>query len=92
MMTCLAVWAPMRPTVSSGSSGTPLCVPLIEPSSRSIVHDDFFFFAVLLLGGRDQRRLDRLKDDLLVDVLVAMDRIDDPQHFVGVHFVFTSNR
>ena len=49
--------------------------------------DDVLVFAVLLLGGRNQRRLDRLEDDFLVDVLVAMDRIDDPQDFIGVHIV-----
>ena len=49
------------------------------------VDDDVFFFAVLLLGGRDQRRLDGAEDDFLVDVLVAMDRVDDSQQFVGIH-------
>ena len=39
----------------------------------------------MLLGGRDERRLDAFEDDFLVDVLVAVDRIDDPQHFVGIH-------
>ena len=45
----------------------------------------FGFFAVVLLGGRDQGGLDAFEDDFLVDVLVAVDRVDDPQHFVGVH-------
>ena len=57
----------------------------IEPSSRSILTTMSGFFAVVLLGGRDERRLDRLEDDFLVDVLVAMDRVDDSQHFVGIH-------
>ena len=47
--------------------------------------DDFLVFAVLLLGGGDQRRLDGQENDLLVDVLVTMDRVDDPQQLISVH-------
>ena len=46
---------------------------------------DVFFFAVVLFGGGDQRRFDALEDDLLVDVLVAVDRVNDPQQFAGIH-------
>ena len=58
---------------------------MIEPSLRSMCDDDLLLFAVLLLGGGDQRRLDGQEDDLLVDVLVTMDRVDDSQQFIGVH-------
>jgi hypothetical protein len=37
--------------------------------------------------GRDQRGLDRLEHDLLVDVLVAVDRVDDAEDFFGLHGV-----
>jgi hypothetical protein len=36
MITCLAVWAPMRPVNSAVSIGSPECEPLSVPSSRSI--------------------------------------------------------
>ena len=85
IITCLAVWAPMRPIISSGSSGSPLCVPSIAPFSRSIRTTMFVFFAVVLLGGRDQGRFDALEDDFLVDVLVAVDRVDDAQQFIWIH-------
>ena len=47
--------------------------------------DDLGLFAVVLLGGRNQRRLDALEDDFLVDILVAVDRVDDAKQFVGIH-------
>jgi len=50
----------MRPTVSSGSKGMPLWVPLIEPSLRSM-NDDVFFLAVLFFGGGDERGFDPSK-------------------------------
>ena len=85
IITCLAVCAPMRSAISSGSSGTPLWVPRIEPSVRSILTTMSCFFAVVLLGGGDQRRFDALEDDLLVDILIAVDRVDDPQNLVRIH-------
>ncbi len=39
--------------------------------------DDVGFFPVVLLGGGNQGRFDPLEDDLFVDILIAMDRIDD---------------
>ena len=40
----------------------------------------------ILTGERgDERCLDRLKDDLFVDVFVAMDGIDDSQDFFWLH-------
>ena len=49
------------------------------------VDDDFFFFAVLLLCSRYQGRFNTLEDDFFVDILVAMDRVDDSQYFVWIH-------
>ena len=49
------------------------------------LNNDFLLFAVVLLGGRDQGRLDAGKDDFFVDVLIAVDRVDDPKQFVGIH-------
>jgi len=37
------------------------------------------------LSSRYQRLLDGLEDDFFFDVFVAVDRVDDPQHFIGVH-------
>ncbi len=48
-------------------------------------HLDFLLFAVMLRGGGNQRLLNRLEDDLWIDVLVAVDRVDDPQDFVRFH-------
>jgi hypothetical protein len=42
----------------------------------------------LFFGGGDQRGFDSLEDDLLVDVLIAMDGIDDPQNLVRIHKCF----
>ena len=49
------------------------------------VDHDLGLFAVVLPGRGDQRRFDRLEDDLFVDILVAVDRVDDPQHFSWIH-------
>ena len=49
------------------------------------VDRDIFIFAVLLFRRRYQRSFDRLEDDFLVDVLIAVDRIDDSQNFSCVH-------
>ena len=46
---------------------------------------DVFLFAVVFFGGGDQRRFDALEDDLLGDVLVAVDRVNDPEQFAGIH-------
>ena len=63
--------------------------PVVGCPNRAVfavdVHHDVGFFAVVLLGGRDQRSLDPLEDDFLVDVLIAVDRIDDSQDFLGIH-------
>ena len=42
-------------------------------------------FAVLPRQSGDEGRLDRLKDDLLVDVFVAVNRIDDAEDFFWLH-------
>ena len=81
----------MRSAISAGSIGTPLWVPRIEPSVRSISTTTSVFFAVVLLGGGNQRRFDALEDDFLVDILIAVDRIDDPKQFVGVHSISLSS-
>jgi hypothetical protein len=39
----------------------------------------------VFFGRGDQGRLDALEDDFLVDVLFAVDRVNDPQQFAGVH-------
>jgi hypothetical protein len=41
------------------------------------LNDDLFFFAMMLLCGGNKRRLNRLKYDFLVDVLIAMNRINN---------------
>jgi len=51
---------------------------------------DLRFFAILPLQCRDESRLDRLEDDLLVDVLVAMNRVDDAEDFFWLHGVLGS--
>jgi hypothetical protein len=39
---------------------------------------DLFGFGIMFLGGRGQRRFDPFEQNVLGDVLVAMDAIDDP--------------
>ena len=39
---------------------------------------DLVVIAVVFPGCGNERRLDRLNDDLFVNVLVAMDRVNDP--------------
>ena len=75
----------MRPTVSSESSTTPFVRRMNRTVFAVDLDDDVGFFAVVLLGGRDERSLDPLEHDLFVDVLIAMDRIDDSQNFLGIH-------
>ncbi len=53
---------------------------------------DLFVLAVVLLGGGDQRGLNRLENDLFVDVLFAMDRVDDSQKFLSIHHPLTYAR
>ena len=43
------------------------------------VNDDVLVFTVLLLGRRHQGRLDGPEYDFLFHILIAMDRIHDPQ-------------
>jgi len=47
--------------------------------------DNLSLLSVVLLGGRNQRGFDALEDDLFVDILIAVDRVDDTKQFVGVH-------
>jgi len=61
----------------------------VGPGNRAVLavdmDHDVFVFAEVLLGGGDQRRFDALEDDFFIDVFVAVDRVNDPQHFAGVH-------
>ncbi len=43
------------------------------------------FFAEVLLGRGDILRFDALEDDLLVDILVAVDCVHNPEQFAGIH-------
>ena len=56
------------------------------------MQDDFLIFAVLLFGGGDQGGFDRLEDDFLVDILIAVDRIHDSQDFAGIHSWSTNKK
>ncbi len=46
---------------------------------------DVLFFAIVTFGGGHQGRFHGLEESLLVDVLLAVDRIDDPQDFARIH-------
>ena len=46
---------------------------------------DIGFFAEVLLGRGDIRRFDALEDDFLVDILVAVDCVHNPEQFAGIH-------
>ena len=65
---------------------------VMGPANRTVVavdvDFDFRFVAIVLLGGRNERRFDRLKDDLFVNLLVAMDRVNNPQQLARVHDSF----
>ena len=56
-----------------------------RPVGAINLDDDLFVFAEVFLGGGDQRRFDPIEDDLFVDVFVAVDRVNDPKQFAGVH-------
>ncbi len=47
--------------------------------------DDIRLLAVLALGRGHQRRFDGLENDLRVNVLVAVKRVDDSQQLVWIH-------
>jgi hypothetical protein len=40
----------------------------------------------MLTGGREDRRFDPVEDNLLVDVFIAVQRVNDSENFVTVHF------
>src|SRR5690606_25321233 len=46
---------------------------------------DVGFFAIVLLGGGDEGCLNPFKNYFLVDVLVAVNGIDDSQDLLGIH-------
>ena len=46
---------------------------------------DLRFFTVVPTCGREDRLFDSFKDDTLVDVLVAVDGVDQPEKFGSVH-------
>ena len=58
---------------------------VVRAGDRAVVpvdlQDDFLIFAILLFGGGDEGGFDRLKDDFLLDILIAVDRIHDSQDF-----------
>ena len=85
IITCLAVWAAIRSEISFGGQGN----AVVGPGDAAVLaidgDHDVLFFAVVLLGGGHQGRFDGLEEDLLVDVLLAVDRIDDPQDFARIH-------
>ena len=83
-MTCLAVWAPIRSAISAGAIATPS--RCLDGAAGAIdLDNDVRLLPVVLLSGGNQRRFDPLEDNLFVDILVAMDRVNDSQQFVGVH-------
>ena len=53
------------------------------------LHNDIGIFAILPLGGGLERGLDRREHDLLVDVLVAMQRVNVSKNVLGIHAVKT---
>ena len=60
----------------------------LHDSAGSVnLDDDLRFLAKLASGGRHECSFDRLKDDLRVDVLLAVKRVDDSQQLVRIHNV-----
>src|SRR5262249_20294149 len=47
--------------------------------------DNIRQLTVVLLCSRDERRFDGLEDDLLVNALLSMERIDDAEHVSRIH-------
>ena len=76
MITCLAVWAAIRPS-SEGSILAPSLVASMAPVSRIDVDLDLGGVRVVLPGRGGERRLDAFEQDILGDILVAVDAIDD---------------
>ncbi len=92
---------PLDHDLLGGLSADPLCHfgrihggPVARPGDRTIgavdLDNDLLIFAEVLLRRRDQGRLDSLEDDFFIDVFVAVDRVNDPQHFARVHRVSLS--
>ena len=50
------------------------------------VNFQFEVFAEMLTSGREDRLFDPVEDNLLVDVFVAVQRVNDSENFVTVHF------
>ena len=48
-------------------------------------YDNFLVFTIMLLGGRNERSLDAVEYDRLVNVLVTVNCVNNPQQFVGIH-------
>jgi hypothetical protein len=63
-----------------------LAMPAGDLSGNAIDQElDIGFFAKMFASSGDQRRLDRTKHDFFVDILVAMQRVNDSQNFTGIH-------
>ena len=56
------------------------------------LNDNFGLFAVMFFSSGNKCRFDALEDDFLLDVFVAMNGIDDSQHFGGIHNMFSPRR
>ena len=76
MMTCLAVWAAIRPS-SAGSILTPSLVASIAPESGSMRTSISAGFGIVLACRGGECRLNPLEQNILGDILVAVDAVDD---------------
>ena len=83
IITCLAVWAAMRPR-SCTSIGSPFTVAVNFAGQPVELDLDVGLFAVVLAQAGDHGRFDVGDEGFAVDVLVARDAVDDP-HQVRVH-------
>ncbi len=54
------------------------------------VDDNIPFFPVVPLGRRHERCFDAFENNFLFDILITMDRVDDPHYFGWIHCVFYS--
>ena len=85
MITCLAVWAEIRPSsdgihldpVLGGVDGTGLAID---------VNLDLAGFRIVLAGRGRQRRLDPVEQDILGDILVAVNTVHDPDQ-INAHSI-----
>jgi hypothetical protein len=52
------------------------------------LHDGVLFGVQVLLGGQSESLLDGLEDELLIDALLAVNRVHDSENFAAVHSFF----